>query len=134
MKDQRDKTGSEDSVFIDELEVAFCVGDSPKEKAFPQILKISVRVYTSLGDAGTTDRLDRTVDYAMIISQIKELAAKRDFNLVESVGEDIASIVLKYSRTRAVAITVQKKAFPDVKSVGIRIFRTQKGTDFQSPM
>jgi dihydroneopterin aldolase len=112
-----------DHLFVEELEMSCRVGTTPKERAFPQILKVSLSIFMSLEKAGKTDDLQNSLDYADVISKIKKCAGETQFSLVEKVAEVIAAEILNRAPVQAVSVCVSKKVFPDIKAVGAFIHR-----------
>jgi dihydroneopterin aldolase len=55
---------------------------------------------------------------------VRALVAERHVNLIETLAERIASLVLEDRRVREVSVRVEKlDIFPDAASVGIEIVR-----------
>jgi len=115
----------DDHLFIDNLEMEVRIGTTPEEKAFPQVVFISAKIFLPLARAGKTDALQETLDYAEIISKIKTHLTEKSFNLVEKVAEDTADIALHYRGVVAVWVRVAKKIFAGIEYVGAEIYRTK---------
>jgi dihydroneopterin aldolase len=114
---------SNDALLIDKMEIACRVGITPAERAFPQIVHVSLRLELPLKKAGLNDNLKDTVDYAAIISDLKKILKAREFNLIEAVAEAMAQHLLKIPKITAVSIQATKKVFPEIESVGVAIYR-----------
>jgi FolB domain-containing protein len=114
-----------DYLFLEGMEVPCMVGITPEERAFPQILNISIRLCLSLRRAGRSDDLSQSIDYARVLSEIKKILHHRKFKLVETVAEVIASHLLKEKKITGAEIKVEKKVFAGVKSIGVMIRREQ---------
>ncbi len=112
-----------DNVFIDGLEEACKIGTTPEERAFPQPIVVSTRLFFPLSAAGKADDLTHSVDYASVAGDIRSFLSYRDFNLVEAVAESIADLALKYVRVCRVWVRVEKRVLPAVRSVGVEIWR-----------
>ena len=115
-----------DYLFANDFEVPCRVGTTAEERAFPQILHISLRVEFSLEKAGKTDDLKNSVDYAVIIEDVRNSLSRREFNLIETVAESIAEICLNNDLAHATEVIVEKNIFVGIKSVGAFIRREKK--------
>lgn len=115
-----------DHLFIEDLEISCRVGTTAKERAFPQVIRLSIDIELPLEKAGVSDDLRYSVDYAMIIADIKSILKSREFQLIETVAEIAAKTTLKYRGVRAVSVRAGKKVFADVKSVGAYIHRKKR--------
>jgi dihydroneopterin aldolase len=116
---------SDDFILIDGWEVPCRVGTTPQERAYPQLLYLSVKIHLPLRSAGKTDALRHTIDYAKIIVDVGQLLEKRRFVLVEAVAETIASHILKNRMVTSAQVTVGKKIFSGVDLVGACITRSR---------
>ena len=115
-----------DHVFIEDLELLAQVGDTPEERAFPQIIVLSLHIYLTLKSAGEKDDISKTIDYAHVINRIKEKTAGRSFVLIEGLIEYIAQEILSMTSVTKVRVKGSKKIFPEAKLVGACITR-QRG-------
>ena len=115
-----------DHIIIEGLEVPIRIGTTAQEQAFPQVIKLNIDIYLSLQQAGLTDNLSRTIDYAAVINDIHKNLKECPFNLVEAVGEKVASLILRKPRVQAVSVKIRKKVFTGIEAVGVSIYREKK--------
>lgn len=115
-----------DYLFINGFESACRIGTTKEERAFPQILRISLRIEISLDKAGKTDDLKFSVDYTDIIKDVRRALTQQEFNLIEAVAEKTAKIILGHTLVQAVEISVGKKIFSGIESVGAFVRREKK--------
>jgi dihydroneopterin aldolase len=113
---------STDHLFIEKMDLNLRIGETAKERAFPQLVQLSAKIYVALSTAGKTDRMSDTVDYAACVKKILALQ-KRPFNLVEALAERAAAILLEPTGVSAVELTIYKRPFPGISAIGARIFR-----------
>lgn len=73
-------------------------------------------------NAGKTDALTETVDYAPPFEAIKKIA-KGERNTLEKLGEDIANTALKENGVKNVTVKLQKFILPGMKEVILTIKR-----------
>lgn len=82
------------------------------ERANGQIFLIDVIVHLSLREAGASDELATTIDYGELASRIVSTVESDPVDLIETVAERVASLVLEYPRTSLVEVTVHKPSAP----------------------
>lgn len=102
-----------DKIVIKDLEIFAYHGVLPHEKKEGQAFIVTVELFLDLRDAGMTDDLKRTVNYADICEDVSRVMTEDKYNLIEAVAENIAdTILLKYERIHAVHVTVGKPQAP----------------------
>ena len=126
MKVKNNFSEKDDYIFIDGFEVPCRVGITQHERDLPQILSISIRIYLPLYEAGRSDNLKLTADYAEIVQKIQTAIQSKEFHLVEAVAELVASKVLEEKKALAVDVNVGKKVFSDIASIGTHIHRSRE--------
>ena len=70
--------------------------------------KIDATLYCSLMNAGRTDALEDTIDYASLVDLIVDIGTQQSFQLIETLAETIASQILKRFPIDTVQLTVKK--------------------------
>lgn len=112
-----------DFLFIERLKIPVRIGTTDEERAFPQIIFLSIEIETSLERSGLSDDIADTVDYAAVTAEVENFVKSREFTLVEALAEAAARIVLNRPLVTATRIRVEKKVLPQVESVGVQICR-----------
>ncbi|MCG3204270.1 MAG: hypothetical protein KCHDKBKB_00985 [Elusimicrobia bacterium] len=105
------------------MEISVRIGTTAEERAFPQILGVTLHIMLTLKPAGNSDSLEDTLDYAALIKQIRHIGTEKEFTLIESLAERIASVTLQHPKTEAVTVTITKKVFTGISGVGAYIYR-----------
>lgn len=105
-------TGRRDKVIVSEIECIASIGVSREERSMPQRLSIDVEVRTDAGPAAATDDIGRAVDYGRIVATVVELAAGRQYHLLETLAEAIAERILSELGGVAVRVLVRKLTAP----------------------
>ena len=114
-----------DIIFIEELRVETRVGVYPREKALPQSVEISLEIGVSTREAGNSDELRDTVDYAVVIERLRQELARQHFHLLEKLAEHIAGWLFKDFACHWVRVSVGKiGTTAGVRRVGVRIERS----------
>ncbi len=116
-----------DRIFIDRLQVFGRHGVLKEENTLGQMFFISAEIFAELRTAGKNDDISQTVDYGHCCNIIKDICEKKTYKLIETLAENIAEALLKYSdMINSVKIRVDKPSAPiglPLESVGIEIER-----------
>lgn len=116
-----------DKIVIKDLEIFAYHGVLPEEKAKGQTFVLTVELFLDLRDAGLTDNLDKTVNYAQVCDDIYKVMTKDKFDLIEAVAESVAdTILIKYDIVKSVRVKVSKPEAPidmDFDTVCVDILR-----------
>jgi dihydroneopterin aldolase len=105
-------------------------GVLPEERARPQPFEVDADLVVSMVDAGSSDDLADTVDYAAVVNRIDAVVGgAKSFLLLEALAAAAADEVLAAdSRVLAVTLSVRKLQPPlpaDLSTVGVRITRSR---------
>lgn len=82
------------------------------ERVNGQVFIIDVVVHLSLREAGARDALAETIDYGELSQRIVDAVESDPVDLIETVAERIAAIVLEYPLAQLVEVTVHKPSAP----------------------
>lgn len=82
------------------------------ERANGQLFLIDVVVHLSLREAGAHDELAATIDYGELAQRIVSAVERDPVDLIETVAERIASLVLEYPLAMLAEVTVHKPSAP----------------------
>ena len=115
-----------DKIIIGDLEVEARVGITEAERAQPQRLLITVELERDLRQAGRTDDLLGTTDYAAVASLVREIATVKPRNLVEALAEEWAQAILSRKLADTVTVEVRKFSVPKTRFVAVRLTRSQQ--------
>lgn len=92
---------------LNELQVDCILGDLPEERSVPQ--RISVSAELTLDDnAGAGDRLETTVDYAVLAERISSALVEGKCRLLECAAKLVAEECKKFSVVRKARCSVRK--------------------------
>lgn len=113
-----------DIIFIRELRIQTIIGVYAWEREAPRTLLIDLDLGTDISPAAGSDQLDHTLDYAKVTQRITECAAQWNYQLVETLGERIAELVLREFGVCWLRLCLRKPgAIPNAREVGILIER-----------
>jgi len=118
-------------VFVRDLVLQASIGVYDSEKLARQRVRINLDL--AVDDEGAAmlsrtavgrDDLSRVVSYEVLVTQTRALVAAGHVQLVETLAERIAEIVLTDARIRLVRVRVEKlDVFHDAASAGVEIER-----------
>lgn len=115
-----------DQIFIEGVHVPAFVGITPEERSATQTLEVSIMMDWDISNAARTERLSMTIDYAEVHRRLFEVVQKKPRNLIETIAEDLAHMVLTEFHPPVVTVEIKKFVFKDARSVGVRITRKKK--------
>lgn len=116
-----------DFIFIEELRVQAWVGIYPREKVAPQTVELNL-TFGVPDAAAERDDIDDTINYAEVVERIRRELAERHFNLIETLGEYVVSLLFNEFRAPWVKIKIAKiGVMKDVRRVGVYIQRGRDG-------
>ncbi len=102
-----------DKILIKDLEIFAYHGVLKEEKIKGQTFIVSAELFLDLREAGMTDKLDKTVNYADVCQDIYEVMTGNKFDLIEAAAENVAdTILLKYEAIKSVRVTISKPEAP----------------------
>lgn len=102
-----------DKIIINGFEVYGYHGCSDEERHTKQLFIVDVELYLDLKVASKSDDLGDTIDYAVVLADIKKIVEGTSRNLIETVAQEIADFLLRrYFLLDSVKIRIHKAAPP----------------------
>lgn len=99
------------------------------ERRTGQVFLIDVVVYLPLADAARSDDLDRTIHYGELAEEIVAAVERDPVDLIETVAERVAAVVLQHRAVEVVRVTIHKPSAPIIvpfDDVAVTITRTRE--------
>lgn len=87
-------------------------GVLPEEKKIGQKFYVDVEMGCNLQSAGETDDLAKTINYALVYQEIKNIMENHQYNLIEKCADTIASKILSFSQVDWCLVRVNKPEAP----------------------
>lgn len=113
-----------DSIFIEGLRFSCIIGIYERERIEPQPLEIDLDMQTDIRVAARSGDLDQSLNYAEISEQIIAFCQRKRAELIETLAEELAEMLLESFNTQQLTLTIRKPmAVPEATSVGVRITR-----------
>jgi dihydroneopterin aldolase len=125
------RTARGDRILIRNLRVFGHHGVLAEEAERGQVFVVDLDLWLDLAAAGSSDELDRTVDYGALTARVAELVAGTRRQLLEAVASDVAALVLADQRVLEARVRVTKPHAPigvDAE-VGVEVVRGRGGDD-----
>jgi len=117
-----------DKILLTSIDCVAAIGVTAEERTIKQRLSIDVEILTDAAQAARTDSLKDAIDYSQIATLVLEVCRGRDFHLIETLAELLASRILADFPTPQVRILVRKISpvvEPRVRHVSVEIVRSR---------
>ena len=119
-----------DKIFLRDLEVQAVVGIFGWERNITQKVVINLEMASDNRKAAATDRIEDTLDYKGVSKRVIAFVEQSDFQLVETMTERIAGILVTEFEIPWVKVSVSKPgAIRGSQDVGVCIERTKEDLD-----
>ncbi len=112
-----------DKLVIKELRAQCRIGVTEAERASPQTLWLDLELEIDAAKAATRDDVSAAVDYAELVTDVTRYVGSRPFQLLETVAEEVASLILKQFDTPEVVVRVKKHALPGIDYAAVEVVR-----------
>jgi 7,8-dihydroneopterin aldolase/epimerase/oxygenase len=113
-----------DIVFISQLRIETVIGIYDWEKAIKQPVVLDIEMAADNRRAAASDRIEDTLDYKSVSKRLKQFVGESQFELVETLAERCAAIILDELGAPWVRLKVNKiGAISDAAGVGVVIER-----------
>jgi len=117
-----------DIVFIKGLRVDTVIGIYDWEKAMRQPIVLDVEMGADVRRGAASDRIADALDYKAVSKRLKQFIGESRFELVETLAERCAAIILDEFSVPWVRLTLNKiGAVSDAEGVGVIIERERRG-------
>jgi len=116
-----------DKIFLSQLEVEAIIGIWDWEREVKQKVVIDLEMATDIRKAAASDSIDDTLNYKNVAKRLITFVSESKFQLVETLSERIAEIIVTEFDVPWVKVTLNKRgAIRGSKDVGIIIERTSQ--------
>ena len=115
-----------DVVFVTNLALEAIIGIHPEERTTAQPVAISFALQTDTRNAARSDDIVDAVDYEGACMRIAQLVSASHFQLIETMADQIAGLLLAEYPVSHVSVEVCKPdALDNAQTVGVRIERSK---------
>ena len=117
-------TNSRDIVYIRDLQIKTIIGIYDWEREIKQIVSIDIEMATDIAKAAASDNIEDAINYKAVGKRIIQFVEESEFQLVETMSEKVAQIVLNEFSVDWLRLRVSKPgALRGSKDVGLVIER-----------
>ena len=114
-----------DKIFLNQLRTECIVGIWEWERQVKQAVVIDLEMACDVRKAARTDCIDDTIDYKKVSKRLLSFVGESQFQLVETLSENIARIIVTEFAVSWVRVRLNKQgAIRNSQDVGIMIERT----------
>ncbi len=115
----------QDTLIISSLAAQCRLGVTGQERSTPQTVWIDLELGIDAASAAAADDVKEAIDYAALVKAVKALAERTSLQLMETLGERIAQLVLERFDTSQVFVRVKKRALPGVDFAAVEVRRVR---------
>jgi dihydroneopterin aldolase len=120
-------SNSADLVFIRELQVNTIIGVYDWEREVRQTVVLDLEMVSDNKRAAASDNIDDALNYAAVSSRLVEFIENSQFQLIETMAEQVAAVVLNEFKVPWLRLRLCKPgAVAQAKDVGILIERGER--------
>lgn len=113
-----------DKIFLSALSIECIVGIWEWERRVKQTVIIDLEMAADIRRAAASDRIEDTIDYKKVAKRLIAFVGDSQFNLVETLAEQIARVVVVEFGVEWVKVRLNKQgAIRGARDVGIEIER-----------
>ena len=112
------------AIFIHQLRVTAIVGIHRDERAAAQPVVLDIELYNDNQRVYTSNQINDTIDYSDVARRVSQLVAEGRFELLETMAQAIADMLLAaYPAVRVQVQVAKPRAVGAAASAGVRITR-----------
>jgi len=116
-----------DIIYINDLRIETIIGIYGWERKTKQPVVLDIEMGTDIRKASASDVVDDTINYKLVAERLFEFVGGSEFELVETLAEQISDILLNEFKVPWLRLKLNKQgALKGVRDVGVIIERGQK--------
>ena len=113
-----------DTIYLTDLRIETVIGIWEWERKIRQTVAIDLEMSADIRRAAETDSVDDTLNYKQVAKRLQQFVSESNFQLVETLAEKVAAIVLDEFDVQWVKVKVNKPgAIRNARDVGVIIER-----------
>ncbi|VAW86884.1 Dihydroneopterin aldolase [hydrothermal vent metagenome] len=117
-----------DIIYLRDLKIETIIGIFDWEREIKQTISFDLDMAADIRKAAASDAIEDTLDYKTLSKRIITFVEKSSFQLVETLAEQVAAIILDEFDVRWVRVRLDKVgAIRGASGVGVIIERGEKG-------
>ncbi len=116
-----------DIIFISDLRIETIIGIYDWERVVRQTVSLDLEMAADIRKAAATDSIDDTLNYKAVAKRLIDFVGTSEFQLVETLAESIAAIVLDEFNVPWLRLKLRKPgAVRGSRDVGVMIERSAR--------
>ncbi len=116
-----------DIIYLKDLRIETIIGIYDWERRTKQTIIVDLEMATDNKKAAASDNIDDALNYKAVAKRLISFVSESEFQLVETLAERIAEIVMKEFNVPWLRLQLNKQgAVRDVRDVGVIIERDSK--------
>lgn len=117
-----------DKIYINDLRVETVIGIYAWERRIRQTVIVDLELGADIRRAAASDDIADTLDYKAIAKRVAAFGAESDFQLVETLAEGIASLIMAEFAVPWLRVRINKRgAVRGARDIGVVIERGAEG-------
>ena len=117
-----------DKIVLTDLRVDAVIGIWDWEKRNSQSISIDLEMQTDTKKISQSDSIEDALDYKAVSKRAKQFIQDSQFNLIETLAENLAQIILEEFNVQWLRLSISKPyAIRDSKNISVCIERTKNG-------
>ncbi len=116
-----------DIIYLTDLKIDTVIGIYDWERRIRQTVSFDLEMATDIRKAAASDTIEDTLDYKAVAKRLIQFVGESEFQLVETLAERVAGIILSEFNVPWVRVRLNKKgAVRHASGVGISIERGER--------
>ncbi len=116
-----------DIIYLSDLKIDTVIGIYDWERRITQTVSFDLEMATDIRKAAASDAIEDTLDYKAVAKRLIQFVGESEFQLVETLAERVAEIILTEFNVPWVRVRLNKKgAVRHASGVGIVIERGER--------
>ena len=116
-----------DIIYLNDLRIETIIGIYGWERKTKQTVVLDIEMGTDIRKASASDVVDDTINYKSVAERLFEFVGGSEFELVETLAEQISDILLNEFKVPWLRLKLNKQgALKGVRDVGVIIERGKK--------
>jgi dihydroneopterin aldolase len=116
----------QDTIFLHDLRVETIVGIWDWERKIRQTVSIDLQMAADISRAAASDDIDSTLNYKLVAKRVQQFVEDSEYQLVETLAEKIASLVLQEFDMPWIEVRVSKPGAIRTAQIVCVVFRREK--------
>jgi len=113
-----------DHIFIRDFRLQTLIGFHRRERIVPQTIRLDLEIGIANAAVFTSDKVADCIDYDKVTARVREVAASEHVNLVETLAERVARLLLDEFGAAWAKVSIAKLGIlKDVGLVGVTVER-----------